>query len=57
MLVIPQSKPEVLAPGIWGIVPENKRPEQIKTYYKEAVKFGGGLNADGGTKTTGVALQ
>lgn len=45
MLVIPQSKPEVLAPGIWGIVPENKRPDQIKTYYKEAVKFGGGLNA------------
>ncbi|MBT8394212.1 MAG: SOS response-associated peptidase [Flavobacteriaceae bacterium] len=45
MLVIPQNKPEVLAPGIWGIVPENKQPNQIKGYYKEAVKYGAGLNA------------
>ena len=45
MLVIPQQKPEVLAPGIWGIVPENKQPDEIKPYYKEAVKFGSGLNA------------
>ena len=45
MLVIPQDKPEVLAPGIWGIVPNNKQPDQIKSYYKEAVKFGAGLNA------------
>ena len=45
MLVIPQQKPEVLAPGVWGIVPNNKTPEQIKPYYKEAVKYGGGLNA------------
>ncbi|MHA7941696.1 SOS response-associated peptidase [Formosa sp. 3Alg 14/1] len=45
MLVIPQQKPEVLAPGVWGIVPNNKTPDQIKLYYKEAVKYGGGLNA------------
>jgi putative SOS response-associated peptidase YedK len=45
MLVIPQQKPEVLAPGIWGIVPDNKQPDQIKPYYKEAVKYGAGLNA------------
>ncbi|CDF80287.1 conserved hypothetical protein (DUF159) [Formosa agariphila KMM 3901] len=45
MLVIPQQKPEVLAPGVWGIVPNNKTPDQIKVYYKEAVKYGGGLNA------------
>lgn len=45
MLVIPQDKPEVLAPGIWGIVPDSKQPDQIKGYYKEAVKFGAGLNA------------
>ena len=45
MLVIPQQKPDVLAPGIWGIVPENKQPDQIKDYYKEAVKYGAGLNA------------
>ncbi|GAA4281657.1 SOS response-associated peptidase [Gaetbulibacter aestuarii] len=45
VLLIPQQKPEVLAPGVWGIVPENKQPDDIKPYYKEAVKFGGGLNA------------
>ncbi|MFH4968061.1 SOS response-associated peptidase [Gaetbulibacter sp. M240] len=45
VLLIPQQKPEVLAPGVWGIVPENKQPNDIKPYYKEAVKFGGGLNA------------
>lgn len=45
MLVIPQQKPEVLAPGIWGIVPSNKKPEEIKPYYKESVRYGSGLNA------------
>ncbi|WP_159021462.1 SOS response-associated peptidase [Formosa sp. L2A11] len=45
MLVIPQQKSEVLAPGVWGIVPENKNKDEITSYYKEAVKFGGGLNA------------
>ncbi|MCK0179922.1 SOS response-associated peptidase [Flavobacteriaceae bacterium S0862] len=45
MLVIPQEKTDVLAPGVWGIVPSNKRAEEIKPYYKEAVKYGGGLNA------------
>ncbi|OYX24412.1 MAG: DUF159 family protein [Flavobacteriales bacterium 32-35-8] len=45
MLVIPQDKSDVLAPGVWGIVPSNKSSNEIKDYYKEAVKFGGGLNA------------
>ncbi len=45
MLVIPQVKPNVLAPGVWGIVPSNKSKEEIKPYFKEAVKYGGGLNA------------
>ncbi|NND52342.1 MAG: SOS response-associated peptidase, partial [Flavobacteriaceae bacterium] len=36
---------EVLAPGVWGIVPDNKRQDQIKDYYKESVKYGSGLNA------------
>jgi putative SOS response-associated peptidase YedK len=45
MLVIPQEKAEVIAPGVWGIVPSNKSSSQIKEYYKEAVKYGGGLNA------------
>ncbi|MDO7172624.1 SOS response-associated peptidase [Mariniflexile sp. AS56] len=45
MLVIPQEKNQVLAPGVWGIVPTNKSSQEIKDYYKEAVKYGGGLNA------------
>lgn len=44
MLVIPQDKPEVLAPGVWGIVPDNKAPDEVKDYYKESVRFGSGLN-------------
>ncbi len=45
MLIIPQEKPSVIAPAIWGIIPSNKKPEQIRDYYKESVQFGGGLNA------------
>ena len=45
MLLIPQEKSEILAPGVWGIVPTHKSKEDIKPYYKEAVKYGGGLNA------------
>jgi putative SOS response-associated peptidase YedK len=45
MLIIPQQKPKVLAPGIWGIVPPNKQAEDIKSYYKESIRYGSGLNA------------
>jgi putative SOS response-associated peptidase YedK len=45
MLVIPQEQPMALVPGVWGIVPSHVEPEGIKAYFKEAVKFGGGLNA------------
>ena len=45
MLVIPQEKSDALAPGVWGIVPSNKKGNEIKDYYKEAIKYGGGLNA------------
>lgn len=45
MLVIPQEKSNVLAPGVWGIVPSNKSKDEINHYFKEAVKYGGGLNA------------
>lgn len=45
MLVIPQEKSDALAPGVWGIVPSNKNSKEIKDYYKEAVQYGGGLNA------------
>lgn len=45
MLIIPQEGPSALAPALWGIVPGNKKPEQLSDYYKEAVRYGGGLNA------------
>lgn len=45
MLVIPQERSDVLAPGIWGIVPSYKTKDDIKDYHKEAVRYGGGLNA------------
>lgn len=45
MLIIPQEEPSALVPSLWGIVPRNKKPEQISDYYKEAVRYGGGLNA------------
>lgn len=45
MLVIPQDKPTALVPGVWGIVPSNKQPDEIKDYYKESVRYGSGLNA------------
>ena len=45
MLIIPQEASAVLAPALWGVVPNSKKPEQIASYYKEAVRFGGGINA------------
>ncbi|WP_196888496.1 SOS response-associated peptidase [Aureivirga sp. CE67] len=45
MLLIPQEKNSVLFPGRWGIVPKNIHPDSLDNYYKEAIKFGGGLNA------------
>ncbi|NNF74556.1 MAG: SOS response-associated peptidase [Flavobacteriaceae bacterium] len=45
MLVIPQDKSDALAPGVWGIVPDNKQPDEVKDYYKESVRYGSGLNA------------
>lgn len=45
MLIIPQEEPSILAPALWGIVPSNKTAGQISSYYKEAVRYGGGLNA------------
>lgn len=45
MLIIPQERRDILAPGVWGIAPSQTAPDNLKTYYKEAVRFGGGLNA------------
>ncbi|WP_322962747.1 hypothetical protein [Psychroflexus curvus] len=45
MLIIPQEKPSVLAAATWGIATESKKVGGLKDYYKEAAKFGGGINA------------
>ena len=45
LLIIPQEKPNVLAAATWGIAPESQKVEELKSYYKEARKFGGGINA------------
>ena len=45
LLIIPQEEPTKLVPSLWGIVPSNKKANQISAYYKEAVRYGGGLNA------------
>lgn len=45
MLIIPQQKHCVIAPGIWGIVPANKLASGIRPYYKESLRYGAGLNA------------
>lgn len=45
MLVIPQERRDLLAPGVWGIAPSNTPPDNIKAYHKEALRYGGGLNA------------
>ncbi len=45
MLFIPQEEPSVLGIGVWGIAPSNTSISNLKDYYKKAVTFGGGLNA------------
>jgi putative SOS response-associated peptidase YedK len=45
MLVIPQEEPSILTVGRWGIAPSKTQPENLKMYYKDATRFGGGLNA------------
>lgn len=45
LLIIPQEEPSVLINATWGIVPANTQPEKLSEYYKNALKFGGGLNA------------
>ncbi|OYX22957.1 MAG: DUF159 family protein [Flavobacteriales bacterium 32-35-8] len=45
MLIIPQEEPSILAIGRWGIAPSKTSPENLESYYKESVSFGGGLNA------------
>jgi putative SOS response-associated peptidase YedK len=45
LLVIPQEEPTVITSGIWGIVPQHQTASNLQGYYKQAVKYGGGLNA------------
>lgn len=45
MLFIPQEEPSILTIGVWGIAPSNTSIGNLKDYYKKAVQFGGGLNA------------
>lgn len=45
MWIIPQEEPETFTPAMWGIMPSNKLGADHKEYYKEAVRFGAGLNA------------
>lgn len=45
MWIIPQEEPETFTPALWGIMPSNILGADHKTYYKEAVKYGAGLNA------------
>lgn len=45
LLIIPQEEPSVLINATWGIVPANTQTQRLSEYYKNALKFGGGLNA------------
>ncbi|RMZ51429.1 SOS response-associated peptidase [Flavobacteriaceae bacterium PRS1] len=45
MLLIPQEEPSILTIGRWGIAPSKTQPEDLSNYYKDATRFGGGLNA------------
>ena len=45
MWIIPQEANDKITPAMWGIMPSNKAGEDYKQYYKEAARFGAGLNA------------
>src|SRR5690606_40127144 len=45
MLIIPQEDPSILNPSNWGLMPRNEEGIKRNDYYKKAVKWGGGLNA------------
>jgi putative SOS response-associated peptidase YedK len=43
--IIPQEERNRITPSMWGIMPGNKLGTDHVEYYKEAVRFGAGLNA------------
>lgn len=45
MWIIPQERPEAITPALWGIMPPEKMGSDSKEYYKDAARFGAGLNA------------
>lgn len=45
LLMIPQRETHLLTPAIWGLLPSNVKGTDRDAYFKESVRFGGGLNA------------
>ncbi|MGB6150739.1 MAG: SOS response-associated peptidase family protein [Pricia sp.] len=45
MWVIPQEKPNYMAPMLWGILPSDKPGKYHMQYYQESIRYGAGLNA------------
>ena len=45
ILIIPQEEPSALVSSVWGIAPSKIQAKGLKDYYKQAVSYGGGLNA------------
>lgn len=45
LAIMTQQVPNKILPAVWGIVPPHYDPENLVNYYREASKFGGGLNA------------
>lgn len=43
--VIPQEEPSVITTAHWGLAPTDVLEDKLTAYYKKAVAFGGGLNA------------
>ena len=45
MLIIPQEETSVLKAAHWGIAPSKTQSDKLIDYYKQSIRFGGGLNA------------
>lgn len=43
--IIPQESSKHITPSMWGIMPQNRSGADFKNYYKEAARYGAGLNA------------
>ena len=45
MLIIPQEETSILTAAHWGIAPSKTQAGKLADYYKQSIRFGGGLNA------------